>query len=587
MKLHLLACDYDGTSASDGVLTVRTAAALERLIASGRKLVMVTGRELDDLFTTFRRPELFDWIVAENGAVIYHPATRKRQALAEPPPAHFVAELKARGVGPISTGDVIVATWHPHEDVVLETIRDLSLELQVIFNKGAVMILPGGVTKASGLRHVLKELGFSPHNTIAVGDAENDHSLLKICECGVAVDNALPALKEIADWVSTRPSGDGVAELVDYLIQDEDGLLRRTIVRHEFPIGMDALGRKVMFNPHEGNVLIAGSSGAGKSTVATSIIEALAESEYQFCIVDPEGDYLEFERATVVGNSQRPPAADEPAALLEKSFESAVYNLVGVPLLDRPAEFLKFFSRVQDLRSRSGRPHWLLIDEAHHVLPAESSQAAVVLPQKISRCIFVTLNPQSVLSSAMQPVEIVIGVGPSAPAALKSWAKIAGIAPPRIPDHDLEKGEVLFWRCKDLADPFKMKILPSLSVRKRHRRKYAEGELPEDRSFYFRGPQQKLNLRAHNLITFLQMGEGVDADTWFFHLRRGDYSQWVREAIKDQKLADELAQVEQNGPAVLPDSFLAVKKLVETEYTLPTKSLATEKNAGDLVETAP
>jgi HAD superfamily hydrolase (TIGR01484 family) len=92
---------------------------------------------------------------------------------------------------------VIVATWTPHEQVVLDTIRALGLELQVIFNKGAVMVLPSGVNKAFGLRAALAELALSAHNTVAIGDAENDHALLAECELGVAVDNALPRARRL------------------------------------------------------------------------------------------------------------------------------------------------------------------------------------------------------------------------------------------------------------------------------------------------------------------------------------------------------------------------------------------------------
>src|ERR1700754_3220109 len=149
MRYLALCCDYDGTLATDGRLEPETIAALEKLIASGRRLVMVTGRELDELKTVCSRLDLFEYVVAENGALLYHPATGTEKPLAAPPPEKFLASLRAHGVGPISVGRVIVATWEPHETRVLETIRDLGLELQVIFNKGAVMVLPAGVNKAA------------------------------------------------------------------------------------------------------------------------------------------------------------------------------------------------------------------------------------------------------------------------------------------------------------------------------------------------------------------------------------------------------------------------------------------------------
>lgn len=218
MRYFALASDYDGTLASDGRVNEETIAALERLQASGRKLILVTGRELDDLLSVFPQVDLFDRIVAENGAMLFRPDTREEKLLCSQPPEEFVKMLRERGVDPLSVGRAIVATWHPHETTVLEVIRELGLELQVIFNKGAVMVLPSGVNKASGLSAALSELGLSPHNTVAVGDAENDHDFLSMCECGVAVANALTMLKERADFVTKGARGAGVTELIDQLI---------------------------------------------------------------------------------------------------------------------------------------------------------------------------------------------------------------------------------------------------------------------------------------------------------------------------------------------------------------------------------
>ncbi|MBW4576027.1 MAG: Cof-type HAD-IIB family hydrolase [Aphanothece sp. CMT-3BRIN-NPC111] len=221
MRYLALATDYDGTLASEGRVLEETIAALERLRQSGRKLILVTGRELDDLLRVFPEIELFDMVVAENGALLYRPDTREEKPLTSSPPEEFVKALRDRGVDPLSVGRVIVATWHPHETTVLEAIRDLGLELQVILNKDAVMVLPSGVNKASGLSAALSELGLSPHNTVGIGDAENDQALLSLCECGVAVANALPMLKECADFVTKGARGAGVVELIDQLIASE------------------------------------------------------------------------------------------------------------------------------------------------------------------------------------------------------------------------------------------------------------------------------------------------------------------------------------------------------------------------------
>lgn len=177
MRYHVIATGHDGTLAHHGRVSETTLDSLRRLRESGRRIVLVTGRELEDLKRVFPEEQVFDWIVAENGALIYSPSTKEIRLLAAAPPQEFIDELKRRRVAPMSVGHVIVATWEPHEETALEVIRDLGLEMQVIFNKGAVMILPSGINKATGLTAVLEDLGYSPHNTVGIGDAENDHAV--------------------------------------------------------------------------------------------------------------------------------------------------------------------------------------------------------------------------------------------------------------------------------------------------------------------------------------------------------------------------------------------------------------------------
>ena len=162
MRYFCLVCDYDGTIAHDGRCAPSTVEALKRVRASGRKLILATGRQLPELQDVFPEHSIFDRIIAENGAILYRPESQACKALADPPDPEFVDELRRRGVHPLSVGQCIVATWHPHESTVLEVIRDLGLELQVIFNKDAVMVLPSGVNKATGLKLALKELFESP-----------------------------------------------------------------------------------------------------------------------------------------------------------------------------------------------------------------------------------------------------------------------------------------------------------------------------------------------------------------------------------------------------------------------------------------
>ena len=214
MRYRALATDYDGTIAHDGRVDDSTLAALRRVRDAGQRLVMVTGRELSDLFNTFAYSDLFDRIVAENGAVLYNPQRKEITPLAPPAPPALLERLKGTNM-PLSVGHSIVATVEPHEHQVLAAIRELGLEWHVIFNKGSVMALPAEVTKATGLAPALEGIGVTHSATIGIGDAENDQAFLRACGLSAAVDNALAAVKEVADIVTTGARGAGVAELVD------------------------------------------------------------------------------------------------------------------------------------------------------------------------------------------------------------------------------------------------------------------------------------------------------------------------------------------------------------------------------------
>ena len=159
-------------------------AALERLAASGRKLILVTGRELPDLEEGIRPDRYLRSGGRRKRRAALHagdraPSANSRQAAAGAGQAAFRRAASRRSRSAARSSPPGSRTKH----AVLEAIRELGLELQIIFNKGAVMVLPSGVNKATGLAAALEELGLSPHNVVGVGDAENDHAFLRRCGC--------------------------------------------------------------------------------------------------------------------------------------------------------------------------------------------------------------------------------------------------------------------------------------------------------------------------------------------------------------------------------------------------------------------
>jgi hypothetical protein len=449
---------------------------------------------------------------------------------------------------------------------VLDAIRDLGLELQVIFNKGAVMVLPAGVNKATGLLAALRELRLSPHNVVAVGDAENDHSFLKLCEFAAAVANALPAVKDVADLVTTADHGAGVAELVAAMIEHDLAGSRARAERRPLQFGTSE-GGDVALEPYGGCVLICGASASGKSSVAKRILESIRDGSYQFCLVDPEGDYEDLDGAVVIGKADTPPTLDEAVQLLEDVGVNGVVCLTGMPISDRPPFFVELFSKLLQMRARFGRPHWLVLDEVHHVMPAEWQPPNGLLPEKLESVLMITVHPELLSREVLGRVTHVIAVGATAPDIIKRIAEVRGVDIPRATPPE-KPGEALFWSEHDGRLRLIQTSRPAKEHR-RHTRKYAEGSLSPERSFYFRGEEGKLNLRARNLIQFLELADGVDEDTWEYHFRLGHYSRWFRDAIKDDDLADEAERLERSRDAAKAESLPLVRTAIQRRYTLP------------------
>ncbi|MGW8311030.1 MAG: HAD-IIB family hydrolase [Thiogranum sp.] len=567
MRYLALASDFDGTLARDGVVAPATLAMLRAVAASGRHLILISGRILADLRQVFPDLALFARIVVENGAVLHNPASGETRALAKPPPAAFMQTLRERGVSPLTTGTSIVATVHPHQTTVLEVIREIGLELQVVFNRKAVMVLPAGVNKATGLRAALSDLGLSAHNVVALGDAENDLTLLDSVECGVAVGDAVHTLRIRADRIMTSANGDGAVELMRDLLQS-DLAGQPSAARHRLLLGRRPDGTSVSLAPVTGNVLVTGSSGAGKSSLCRALVEQLAARQYQVCVIDPEGDYRNLKDCVCLGDAGHTPARDEVLSALEKPGINLVINLLGVDLRDRPSFLLELLPEVQALHAAKGRPHVLILDEAHHFLPNVWEAPAALVSAESPTLIYVTVEPASIAAAALMTVDTALALGAAGSVMNRFFQALQQPATADETLH-LQTPQCLLWDRSRGGDPEVIEVVESKSRPRRHMRKYAQGVVSPHHSFYFRGPTGALNLRAHNLLLFTQIAEGVDDASWLFHLRRGDYSRWIRGSLKDARLADRIAAIEQDPALSAARSRQDIKAIIEQEYTAP------------------
>ena len=467
MRYTALAVDFDGTIAHDGVVPPHVVDGLRRLRETGRKLLLVTGRELEELLSIFPDVDLFDRVVAENGALLYRPASGEREELGDPAPEALVELLRARGV-PVSVGHSIVATVLPHETTVLEAIRELGLECQVIFNKGAVMVLPAGVNKASGLKAALKELALSARNLVAAGDGENDHALLESAEYSVATANAIATLRQKADRVTRETHGDGVLEVVADLIESDLERSPPRAPRRTLCIGRDAHGAPVTFPTVGVSMIVAGRSPAGKISLVRGLLDRICAMGYQFCVIDTRGDYVEVEQAVVVGASDRPPGPMEAPTALKKPEIDVIVTLSALPPPARAAFITDLLRRLGALQESTGRPHWIVVDEAHQALPARGLRDEVALAPA-ENTIFVSSDATRLPPDLIAAANAIVATGEGASAEITSIAEAMSVSAPPEALRDPEAGEALVWFRRSGGAPVLVQLAKADAAKGRER----------------------------------------------------------------------------------------------------------------------
>src|SRR5262249_1995035 len=163
---------------------------------------------------------------------------------------------------------------------------------------------------------------------------------------------------------------------------------------------------------------------------------------------------------------------EETLQMLSTSRKNAVLNLIGVAVKDRPSFFLGLLPRLQELRIRTAQPHWLIVDEAHHLLPASWETGALLLPRDPARVLYVTVHPELSPPRVLQSIDTVIAVGPNPMTTMGRFCSTITERPPK--EVKTEPGEVLFWRRTENQKPRRLRMIPGKAERRRHTRKYAE-----------------------------------------------------------------------------------------------------------------
>ena len=544
---HAVAIDYDGTLTTTDRPAADVLAALAESRAIGRRVILVTGRILRELRAVF--PDVdrhFDLIVAENGGVLSSGGVER--VLAIPVAKDLDDALAQRGI-PFQRGLVLLACEGHDERAVLTQVRRLGLECQLIRNRGALMVLPAGVSKGSGLLEALADLGISRHNTIAIGDAENDHSLLDASELGVAPANAVDALKAHADITLDLPDGAGVAMFLrDPVVS---GVERVHPTRWRLQLGARADGTALWVPASQLNMLIVGGSGVGKSYVAGLVAERLIGLGYSVLVVDPEGDHIglgTLRGVTVIGGTAQLPPAEQLASLLTNRSGSVVVDLSTVAPTGR-AEYLRAAPRaVEGQRQATGLPHWVVVDEAHDALGRVDRDSLFLEPGLTGYCL-ATYRPDDLPAEALLSTDVLLALpgGDDLASTVDLVAAASVMSHSRTEEivRTVRPGQAILVDRRRTVPPVVFNLAERATAHHRHWHKYSLGGVSVERRFYFRsGPHTLTGTTAASVEELERELRGCDEAVISHHSRNADLSRWIATVLRDAPLAATVSAIE-------------------------------------------
>ncbi len=423
MRFVALAAGFDGTLAHNGRYDDRCVEALKALAVTGRKLILVTARELRELLEIFPPARVFDYIVAENGAVMHQPASRESEILAQAPSEILLQELERRRIAPLNVGSSIITTSLANESEVRDAIHKLHLDCQLVANDGSLIVLPAGVNKASGVREALRQLGVSAHNLVVIGDAQNDLALFHLAEHSVAVQNADESLKQCADRTTSSAYCDGFLELARDLM---DGDLAYAPPKVRISLGHRRKGDRSdsrgggfaesSLAPYYDSLLVCGSRGQGKTLFTNRLFGELHVRGYQCCVIGADLCGADSPRPVgmrVFGHAYEAPRLSEIMSALEHPTESIAVNLAALPAESRPVFADALLLQLQALHDRVGRPHSVLVHQAHWLLPAALLSTSAARWSEMTM-VYSSAEPQRLPPEILEGVSTVIALGESA-----------------------------------------------------------------------------------------------------------------------------------------------------------------------------
>ncbi len=574
VRFRALACDFDGTLAVQDRIEADVKAALEQARAAGMRLILVTGRTFFELTRVCDCLDLFDAVVAENGAVIYYPGSAMIRDLGPAVPARLLAELDRRGLH-YQVGRVIVGVARAAEGAVREALSAAGVTRELIPNRAAIMLLPAGVSKGSGVDQVLRFMELSPHDVLALGDAENDLALFEACGFSASPADGVAAVRERADWTLPGGAGPGVGLAIrDTILPGR--LPTPRSARHRIALGWGAATSEPVTIPTRGvNVLIHGDTHSGKSWLAGAIVERLVASRHAMCVIDPEGDYRVLSRLPGVSRVEVEKAAAVDRALEDLEHDpsaSVILDLALLPHGEKVAVVERALRRIRDMRRRNGRPHWVLLDEAHYPLHEGGVDEDALSLGDRGFCV-VTYRTRWLRPAVADATDVWIFARTTDEGELAGLRALLSGRPDAEAIFEalphLRRGEFLLAD-RNPADGRRATTFvaaPRQTMHVRHLSKYVDSVVPPGCEFLFRDGRGRVLASANSLQSFRAVVRTVPDDAITHHSRRGDFARWVREVFRDTELARQIGKAEVRfRRGELGDLREMIDRLISTRY---------------------
>jgi len=575
VKPTVLALDYDGTIARNDRVDPSVLDAIADARGRGIAVMLVTGRRLDDLRRVAGDLRFVDGVVAENGALMHFPHGGLTTTLAPSIPAAFVAQLQALGIS-LQAGQCLVEADASAAPRMLDAIRELELPIVLVFNRSRVMALPQGISKATGLSAALAMLRKSAHNAVAVGDAENDHELLRVAEVGAAVEWGSPSLRAAADVVI---AGDGPPAVA--------GFIRRVTSAGRLPTPARARRRLILGRMEDGhefslavrgrNVLIMGETNSGKSWLAGLLCERLILHGYSLCVIDPEGDYRTLDAlpgVRVLGADDDPPSPRALLHALRYPDRSVVIDLSSLEHKAKLEYIRAVLPALNVMRRQTGTPHRIIVDEGHYFL--RDAVKDDLLDLEFNGYTVVTYWPSQLPRELVAATEVILVTRETSRAEIDALRRhctacrhVSAASWNMLPVLRLDQAVALPVTDEAGADLQVFTIGERLTPHVRHRQKYVDVPVPERRAFVFRGNDRVATSRARTLREFVTALDHLDVARGDGYLRRGDFSRWLGDVFGDHALAREVRSHEhayvQSGSV---DALMRVAAAVRSRYEL-------------------